>query len=230
MDLSRLKRLRKGRIILVFLVLFFTIYFAVSDNARRRVRIIFSSSCRQYNQSLYSNRLADRIVDYSDQAKSTGIKPCRDERELKKLLSEGKLVRVTEGRSFRIDRLTYSYSYLTPAADDLLREIGRRFREKTKSAGLNGSCFIITSMTRTTEKMKGLRRNNSNASPNSPHLNGNAFDISYIRFTSRKFFLTACDKRFFKEILAEVIVELRREKRCWATYEKNQSCFHVIAR
>jgi hypothetical protein len=78
--------------------------------------------------------------------------------------------------------------------------------------------------------MKGLRRNNSNASANSPHLNGNAFDITYLRFSSRKFFLTECDKRFFKEALAEVILDLRREKKCWATYEKNQSCFHVVAR
>jgi hypothetical protein len=129
-----------------------------------------------------------------------------------------------------IDPLTYSYSYLTPDAAELLNEIGKRFREKTRTEGLNGSRFIVTSMTRTTDTMKGLRRNNSNASANSPHLNGNAFDITYLRFSSRKFFLTECDKRFFKEVLAEVILDLRREKKCWATYEKNQSCFHVVAR
>jgi hypothetical protein len=230
MDLSRLKRLRKGRIFAVFFIIFFTGYFAISGDARRRVKIIFSNSCRQYSQPLFSNRLTDRIIDYSEQAKRSGIKACRDEKELKKLVSERKLIRVTPGRSFSIDRLTYSYSYLTPDAVELLDEIGRRFREKTRNEGLNGTRFIITSMTRTTEKMKGLRRNNSNASANSPHLNGNAFDITYMRFSSRKFFLTECDKRFFKEALAEVILELRREKRCWATYEKNQSCFHVVAR
>jgi hypothetical protein len=230
MDLSRLKRLRKGRITAVLFIIFFICYFAISGNARRRVKIIFSQSCRQYNQKVFSNRLTDRIIDYSEQAKRTGIKACRDEKELKELISEGKLVRVTPGRSCKIDRLTYSYSYLTPDASKLLDEIGRRFREKTRREGLKGSKFIITSMTRTTEKMKGLRRNNSNASANSPHLNGNAFDISYLRFSSRKFFLTECDKRFFKEVLAEVILELRREKKCWATYEKNQSCFHVVAR
>jgi hypothetical protein len=230
MDFSRLKRLRKGRVFAALFITFFTVYFAVSGDVRRRVRIIFSSSCRQYRQPVYSNRLTDRIVDYSEEAKRAGVKACSDEKELKKFLSEGKLVRVSSGRSYLIDRLTYSYSYITPEARDLLREIGRRFREKADSEGLKGSRFIITSMTRTTEKMKGLKRNNSNASVNSPHLNGNAFDISYMRFTSRKFFLTECDRRFFKEILAEVILELRREKKCWATYEKNQSCFHVVAR
>jgi len=230
MDLSRLKRLRKGRIFAVLLFLFVTIYFSVSGNARRRVRIIFSSSCRQYNQQLYSNKLTDRIVDYSEQAKRTGIKACRNEKELRDLISEGKLVRVSSGRSYDIDRLTYSYTYLTPEARELLAEIGKRFREKTKREGLNGSKFIITSMTRTTEKMKGLRKNNSNASENSPHLNGNAFDISYQRFTTRKFYFTECDRRFFKETLAEVILDLRRERRCWATYERNQGCFHVVSR
>jgi hypothetical protein len=230
MDLSRLKRLRKGRILTVLLILFLTVWFSVSGDARRRIRIIFSSSCRQYKQPVYSNRLTDRIVDYSEQAKRAGIQACKNEKELKILASRGELVFVTSGRSYNIDRLTYSYSYLTPEARSLLREIARRFREKAEKEGLNGSQFIITSMTRTTEKMKGLRRKNSNASANSPHLNGNAFDISYIRFTSRKFFLTECDKRFFKEALAEVILDLRREKKCWATYEKNQSCFHVVAR
>jgi len=225
-----LKRLRKGRISAVLLITFFTIYFSVSADARKRVRIILSPSCRQYVQAVCSNKLTDRIIDYSEQAKRTGIIACRDEKDLKKLIPEGKLVHVSSCRSYLIDRLTFSYSYLTPDARDLLREIGRRFREKTKDQGLNGSRFIITSMTRTTEKMKGLRKNNSNASANSPHLNGNAFDISYLRFTSRKFFLTECDKRFFKEALAEVILDLRREKKCWATYEKNQSCFHVVAR
>jgi hypothetical protein len=230
MDLSRWKRLRKGRIFAVLLITILTIYFSVSGNARRRVRIIFSSSCRQYDQPLCSNKLTDRIIDYSEQAKSSGIKACRNEKELKALISDGKLVRVSSGRSFRIDRLTYSYSCLTPEASDLLKEIAKRFREKTNRQGLNGSRFIITSMTRTTEKMKGLRRNNSNASANSPHLNGNAFDISYLRFTTRKIYFTECDRRFFKEALAEVILDLRRERRCWATYEKNQGCFHVVAR
>jgi hypothetical protein len=230
MDLSRFKRLRKVRILTVLFIVVFTVTLAVSGNARRRIRIIFSPSCLYFEQPVSSSKLTDRIVDYSEQAKASGIKPCRDEKEIRKMISEGKLERVSSGRSFTIDRLTYSYPCLTPDARDLIREIGRRFRQKTDAKGLKGSKFIVTSMTRTTEKMKGLRKNNSNASANSPHLNGNAFDITYLRFTSRKLFLTECDKRFFKEALAEIIVELRREKKCWATYEKNQSCFHVVAR
>ena len=73
-------------------------------------------------------------------------------------------------------------------------------------------------------------RNNQNASVNSPHLNGNAFDISYLRFSCKKLFVTSCDKKYLKEALAQVIWELKAEKKCWATYETAQYCFHVVSR
>ena len=37
--------------------------------------------------------------------------------------------------------------------------------------------------------------------------------------------LTNCDKKFLKEALAEVIWQLREEKKCWATYEKDAELF-----
>jgi hypothetical protein len=211
-------------VILVLLILVF------SRSARRRIYVVFNPSCIEYKQSVYSKRLNDRIVDYSAETKASGIKECRNEAEIKERVRSGELVHIGIRRFYIIDRLTYSYPYLTPGARDLLDEIGKRFREKTNSEGLRGSKFIITSLTRTSEKMKGLRKSNSNASANSPHLNGNAFDISYARFISRKLFITQCDKKFFREALAEIIVELREEGKCWATYERNQNCFHVVDR
>ncbi|MZP55861.1 MAG: hypothetical protein GT600_10470, partial [Bacteroidales bacterium] len=112
----------------------------------------------------------------------------------------------------------------------LLRKIGRNFRKKINKEGFKGSKFIITSMTRTKENAKVLGRSNINVSENSPHLNGNAFDISYARFSIRKFKVTDCDKWYMKEALAEVIYQLRQENECWATYEKQQGCFHVVSR
>jgi hypothetical protein len=126
--------------------------------------------------------------------------------------------------------MTFSYPAITGDSRLLLDEISRRFSEKATQNGLNGSRFYITSMTRKTESLKSLRRYNTNSSANSPHLYGNAFDISYKRFSVRKMFLTNCDKKFLKEALAEVIWQLRDEHRCWATYEKMQNCFHVVAR
>ena len=129
-----------------------------------------------------------------------------------------------------VDRMNYSFPAVTRDSKILLDEIAMRFSEKTSRKGLKGSRFYITSMTRRPDKLRSLRRYNSNSSANSPHLYGNAFDISYKRFSVRKLFLTNCDNKFLKEALAEVIWQLRDEKKCWATYERMQNCFHVVAR
>jgi len=221
-------RLALSLLILVFIVILLVLAFSTS--ARHRLKIILSPACIQYNQGTFSNKLTDKIIDYSSEAKRSGIKPCSDGNDIKAMLSDGDLVKVSSGRLFTVGTLNYSYPCLTKDGKAILEEIAGRFREKAEKAGLKGPRFIVTSLTRTTEQMKKLRRNNSNASANSPHLNGNAFDISYIRFKSGKLFTTECDKRFLKEALAEVIVELRDEDKCWATYEKNQNCFHVVAR
>jgi hypothetical protein len=190
----------------------------------------FSTRCLDYRQKDFSRKLNDRIVDYSALAKLKGTGPSGNERELKKKISEGKLVKVRTGRMFIVEEMTYSYPAVTRDSKILIDEIARRFREKTSQKGIMGSRFIITSMTRKTDNLKIFRRNNRNSSANSPHLYGNAFDISYKRFSVRKMFLTNCDRKFLKEALAEVIWQLRDEKRCWATYERMQNCFHIVSR
>lgn len=174
--------------------------------------------------------LTDRIPDYSARARLTGIKACTDEKDLAKRVISGQLVKIRQGKSYRIESMTHGYPYLTRDTRRLLNEIERRYRQKIGKEGFKGSKFIITSMTRTEENIAGLGKTNINASENSPHLNGNAFDISYARFSIRKFQVTECDRWYMKEALAEVIYELRKENKCWATYERQQGCFHVVAR
>ena len=190
----------------------------------------FNRRCLDYRQKDFSRLLNDRIVDYSFEAKQKGIDPCRNNAELNQKISDGVLVRVKSGSLYIVDRMSYSYPAVTGDSKILLDEIARRFSEKTSYKGLPGSRFYITSMTRRPDFLKRLRRFNRNSSANSPHLYGNAFDISYKRFSVRKLFLTNCDKKFLKEAIAEVIWQLRDEKRCWATYERMQNCFHVVSR
>jgi hypothetical protein len=178
----------------------------------------------------YSRQLNDRIVDYSSEAKARGSSPSSSDKELKSKISEGDLVKMKSNSLYIVERMRFSHPVVTPDSKILLEEIGRRFREKTSRSGLIRARFYITSMTRETDNLKMLRRYNSNTSRNSPHLYGNAIDISYKRFSARKMFLTNCDIKFMKEALAEVISQLRDEGRCWATYERNQSCFHVVSR
>ena len=170
------------------------------------------------------------MPDYIRTSSLSGIKKCNDEKELLDNVARGKLVEIKSNNGFIVAEMSHSYPYMTKGARDLLFEISRRFREKISGTRLKGSKFKVTSMTRTTEKVKSLRGTNSNASLNSPHFYGNAFDVSYIKFSTRKFFLTNCDKKYFMEALAEVIWQLKQEKKCWATYEVKQNCFHVVDR
>lgn len=189
----------------------------------------FSKKCRNYQQ-VFSRKLNDRIPDYIDNARLTGIEKCNDEADIARRVSSGQLFRVRSGRSYRVEKMAHSYPYLTRDSKKLLKEIEKKFRRKVRQDGLMGSGFIITSMTRTTGNLKSLGKKNTNASDNSPHLNGNAFDISYARFLFKKLHITECDKWYMKEALAEVIWKLRVEKKCWATYEKSQGCFHIVSR
>jgi hypothetical protein len=190
----------------------------------------FSVKCKNYRQVVYSKKLRDRVVDYSAQAKAAGIVVCKSTMEIEQRIASRKLFKVRSCTAYVVDDMTHSYPYLTRDSRNLLDEIGERLRKKIANDGLKGSKFHVTSMTRTSEKLKGLRRTNGNVSENSPHLYGNAFDISYARFSFRKLYVTECDKWYMKEALAEVIWQLRQEKKCWATYEKQQGCFHVVSR
>jgi len=197
---------------------------------RYKIRKMLGISCLDYKQPVYSRKLNNLMPDYIGISSISGIKKCKDEKELLDRLASGKLVEIKNGNGFFVEEMSHSYPYLTREAKDLLMEISRKFADKISGTRLKGSKFKITSMTRTTEKVKSLRANNSNASLNSAHFYGNAFDISYIKFSTRKLFLTNCDKKYFMEALAEVIWQLKQEKKCWATFEIKQNCFHVVAR
>jgi len=230
----RIRRIRlrkeyrlKGRL---FLLIAFSLCFIFIPQSHRAAMVsFFSRKCRNYQQ-VYSRKLNDRITDYTYHARLTGIEKCSDAKDIGKRILSGQLTRINSSRQYKVENMSYSYPYLTRDSKILLDEIGKRFKKKVKRDGLMGSRFIITSMTRTTEKIRGLGKTNINATDNSPHLNGNAFDISYARFSFRKLHVTECDKWYMKEALAEVIWQLREEKKCWATYERNQGCFHVVTR
>jgi Family of unknown function (DUF5715) len=217
-------------ILLVFIII--SVYSPGDSNRGFRYYInkTIGSGCISYRQAIYSRNLRDMLPDYIGQSSASGIGKCSNKRDILRKSRQGELFRIRNGRGYEIQDLSYSYPYLTKDGKALLKEIGKRFRKRLSGTRLRGSDFEITSMTRTTEILIKLRKSNSNASVNSPHFYGNAFDISYVRFSSPKWFVTDCDKYYLKEALAQVIWQLREEKKCWATYEINQGCFHVVAR
>ena len=214
--------------VVIFIII--SAFFILRKDKRNPGASYFSTRCLDYKQKDFSRKLNDRIVDYSAAAKARGVKVSKTEREFKSRISEGKLIKVRSGIGYTVEKMNFSYPYVTRDSKLLIDEISRRLKKKTSKKGLNGVRFFITSMTRKSDNVKSLRRFNQNASVNSPHLYGNAFDITYKRFNARKWVMTNCDKKYLKESLAEVIWQLRAEHKCWATYEKNQNCFHIVAR
>lgn len=232
MKLTRVRLKKEYRLkVWTFLISVFLIFFLFIPRGNRAMLFtFFNTKCRSYHQVVYSKKLSDRLVDYYELSQKNGIQACKNFGDIQKLIIQRKLFKARSNRLFVVADMKDSYPYSTRASRKLLRDIGRRFDKKITEYGLQGSRFIVTSMTRTTDNVRDLKKINGNVSDNSPHMNGNAFDISYAHFSLKKLVVTSCDEWYLKEALAEVITEMRKEKRCWATYEKNQGCFHIVSR
>lgn len=139
------------------------------------------------------------------------------------------LVRIRSCREYYVDELTHSFPYLVPEAAELLGEIGRRFNDTLQARGGGNYRLKVTSVMRTPATVSRLRRINRNATDSSAHQFATTFDISYSRFI--------CDSlgvnRSFedlKNLLGEILYDLRADGRCYVVYERKQSCFHITAR
>lgn len=139
------------------------------------------------------------------------------------------LVKIRSCREYYVDGLTHSLPYLVPEAAELLGDIGRRFNDTLKARGGGNYRIKVTSVLRTPVTVSRLRRINRNATDSSAHQFATTFDISYSRFI--------CDSlgvnRSFedlKNLLGEILYDLREKERCFVVFERKQSCFHVTVR
>lgn len=139
------------------------------------------------------------------------------------------LVEIKSCPLYFVDRLTHSYPYLVPEAAELLNEIGRRFNAALQERGGGDYRIKVTSVTRTPATVKRLRKVNVNATGESAHQYGTTFDISYSRFICDSI---SVNRSFedLKNLLGEILYDLRQEGRCYVVFERKQSCFHVTAR
>lgn len=141
----------------------------------------------------------------------------------------GHMVKIKENDYYAIDKLTHSLPYLTDEAADLLKTIGENFQDSLESKSATPHRIIVTSVLRTDETIKKLRKRNSNSSLNSAHLYGTTFDVAYTRFEP----LEEGEEipvQLLKSVLAEVLRDLRKDKKCYVKYEVKQGCFHITAR
>lgn len=178
----------------------------------------------------YTHYLNDRVIHYLEESYLKGTqKFLKKKKDIHRLVSLGALEEVTENEYYVLDTMWYSYPYLTPSAKIFLDDIGERFHRKLENTGLECTRFTLTSMLRTTSSVARLRRWNRNSIRNSAHLHGTTFDLSYTTFSSEKN-LSNAECQYLGDALAKTIWELRKEKKCWATYETWQTCIHVVSR
>lgn len=119
--------------------------------------------------------------------------------------------------------------YLVPEAAALLRDVGRGFNDSLAARGGGAYRVKVTSVLRTPVTVKKLRRRNVNAVATSAHLYGTTFDISYAKFICDSDTLPRTQEDL-KNLLAEVLADLRNRNRCYVKYERKQACFHITVR
>ncbi|MCH5326160.1 MAG: hypothetical protein J1E29_03035 [Duncaniella sp.] len=161
------------------------------------------------------------------EAETYGIQPLSDTRSHWQLRRP--IVKVTSCEDFFVDTLIYSRPYLVPEAAGRLHEIGRRFRDSITARGGGDYRIKVTSLLRTPQTVKRLRRRNRNAIDSSVHQLGTTFDISYAAFVAGAP-NPARSTDDLKGILGEVLRAMRNEGKIWVKYERGQPCFHITAR
>lgn len=154
-----------------------------------------------------------------------GIKPIR--RLSDAYFLKRPMVRIRTCQWYNVDPLTHSIPYLVPEAASLLETIGRNFKDSLKVRKLPGHKFRVTSVLRTAQSVKQLRRVNRNATDSSTHQLGTTFDISYSRFDPEGAARVSDEQ--LKYILAEVLRDLRAQNKCMVKFEIKSPCFHITA-
>ena len=139
------------------------------------------------------------------------------------------LIRIFSCDAYMLDDLSASVPYLVPKAAQLLKEIGYAFQDSIKKRGGNSYRIKVTSVTRTDFSVSKLMRRNRAATENSCHRYGTTFDISWVKFDclDPSMIVSLED---LKNILAEVVLDFRRQGRCYAIFERKSGCLHITVR
>lgn len=168
-------------------------------------------------------------------AQQHGITPVRNRKEAEVLVKQHKLVNICHSPFYTVDDLTHSIPYLVPRAQHLLNTICLNFIDSCQVKGLPLHLPIVTSVLRTTDDVSNLQKGNKNATTNSCHCYGTTVDIAYNRFMpmTGTYCSDAAMLRWnepMKQVLSEVLNDLRRQKKCYVKYERKQGCFHLTCR
>lgn len=180
----------------------------------------------------YRRTFGDLNEAHLNVAQAIGITPIASRKEAERM--KEKLQHIETNDLYVVDSLTHSIPYLIKGAAQLLDTIGTNFLDSLTAKGLNPNKIIVTSVLRTEDDVKRLRRRNGNASVNSAHFYGTTFDVSWKRFKKvededgRPLQDVSSDTS--KLVLSEVLRDLRKADKCYIKYELKQGCFHITTR
>ena len=178
--------------------------------------------------STYERKFNDMQEKQKRAAIANGLAPFKSradiEQQYKRLRREKKLVKIESNSKYVVRPLTYSSPYVVPKVERLLEDIAESFQKKTQSKAR----FMVTSVLRTEEDVKKLRRTNGNASTASCHCNATTIDISYVRFDQDE--SRPRDEYQLRLALAQTLYELRKQGRCYVRRERKQYCYHITVR
>ncbi len=181
------------------------------------------------NPEVFTCQLNNYLSQYMDRSVKQGIKPVQTTAGLRRAYKAKKLVLVEANEGYVLDEFQYSYAFLTPYAAQILRELGKAFKDSISNTHLSDCELIVTSMTRTHHTVSQLVKTNKTAVRKSPHLNGNSFDFSYSRFATKNA-LNTDELRYLQTTIAKILLQFKKDIKIWVTFEANEECLHVVAR
>ncbi len=175
----------------------------------------------------------DRNQTHLNVAIKNGITPLDSRKEVENVQSQLKHIETND--FYKVDKLTHSVPYLTEGARELLTLIAKNFQDSLKSKGYENHRIIVTSLLRTRNDVTRLQKSgNKNATTHSAHMYATTFDITYARFDRMLTTSTITKKRpnqkAMHKILAEVLKDLKYQRKCYIMYELRQRCFHITSR
>ncbi len=140
------------------------------------------------------------------------------------------LVRIDDNKYYELPLLTSSLPFLQPDAAEFLDILGKRFEDRLNQQGIIAYRFSVTSVLRTEESQKDLRKSNVNATNNnSSHYYGRTFDIAQTRFFERGNPEPVYTYRL-RNILLRELIEMQNEGLCYVLLESQTKCIHVTVR
>lgn len=171
--------------------------------------------------SYHSKIKRDRYALHVISAENQSIRFIDLDSDIHDYIDKGRLVNISNSKGFRIHKLSHSEPVLSEKAKSILLKIGSEFNNKTR-----GQYFTVTSLTRSNESQKKLRKVNSNASKGiSSHCYGASFDISYVRFNGRK-----GNNQVLQKELEDLLIKFQKQNKIYVIYERQRRCYHVTTR